>query len=122
MFFYLYRWVINRYNFTIDAFTQNPIFFAELNRHRSALWERLREPVHFNLPLDEYRALLRQILDSRQEQNRALRHPLYMLFEAPWSVAGFFGMFTNILDDLRAHLDTMPPHEDWTYNPLQLNR
>ena len=103
------------------AFTQNPIFFAELNRYRSELWVRLREPVHFNLPLDEYRALLRQILDSRQEQNRALHHPLYTLFEARWSIAGFFGMSTNILDGLRAHLDTMPPHEDRTYHPLQLN-
>ena len=105
-----------------NAFTQNPIFFTELSRHRSELWVRLREPEHFNLPPDKYRVLLRNILDSRQEQNKALHHPLYTLFESPWSYAGFFGMFTNILDDLRAHLDTMPPHEDWTYNPLQLNR
>lgn len=91
------------------AFTLNPVFFTELATHSNALWARLREPAHFNLSPDEYSVLLRTILDSRQEPNKALHHPLYALFNAP-QLQGR-GLFSNrttntILDDIQAQMDT----------------
>ena len=94
-----------------DAFTQNPVFFTELVVHRNALWAQLRNPAHFNLSPDEHSGLLRAILDSRQEPNEALRHPLYALFNTSqlqgWGFSCFFNRTTHtILDDIQACMDT----------------
>ena len=101
-----------------DAFTKNPVFFTKLATHLNALWMRLREPANFNLSADEYRGLLRAILDSRQEINEALHHPLYTLFNRPQLQEprgfSFFNHTTyTFLDDIQVYMDAVTE-----YNPM----
>jgi len=87
---YYLNHIIRKPDDTRAAFVQNPIFFTELATHRNALWARLQDPSRFNLSTDQYNDLLRIILDSHQEPNEALRHPLYTLFNEPQPVVGSF--------------------------------
>jgi len=109
---YYLNQIIKKPEFMRDALSRNAYFFTKLAKYRNELWASLREPAHLNLQPDEHKALLRAILDSRQEPNETLRHPLYTLFSTPQPQGrfSFFSRTTNItLDDIQAHTDATYP-------------